>query len=55
MLGWMMIFALFFGSGLLSTLARFPSGASLSIEFATGMSGTLLVACVLTRVARGRA
>ena len=54
MLGWMTIFALMFLMGLVSTLAGDPSGASLSLKLATVMSGTLLLACVITRVARGR-
>lgn len=55
MLGWMGIFALMFLVGLWATLAGDPSGASLSLKLATVLSGTLLFACVITRVVRGRA
>ncbi len=54
MLGWTTMFALMFLLAVLSTLASDPSGASLSLKLATGMSGTLLLACAITRVARGR-
>ena len=54
MLGWMTIFALMFLVALLSTLTGGPSATSLSLKLATVMSGVLLLACVITRVARGR-
>lgn len=54
MLGWITIFALMFVLALLSTLADDPSGTSLSLKLATVMSGTLLLACAITRIARGR-
>jgi hypothetical protein len=59
MLGWIVMFGLiFFGS--FSTLAPnlFSShltDAPLSLKLATIISGILLLACILTRVARGRA
>jgi hypothetical protein len=54
MLGWMTIFSLMFvGAG--SALARNLAEAPVSLEFATVISGVLLLACILTRVASGRA
>jgi hypothetical protein len=54
MLGWMMIFGLtFFGAFL--TLATNVAEAPVSLKLATLISGFLLLACILTRVARGRA
>ena len=54
MLGWMTNFALMFSLALLSTLAWDPSGSLLSLKLATAMSGMLLLASVITRLARGR-
>ncbi len=54
MFGWMTVFALMFLLALWSTLASYPSGSTLSLKLATGTSGTLLLACAVTRVARGR-
>ena len=54
MLGWITVFALMFLLALLSTLAWDPSGASLPLKLATAMSGMLLLACAITRIARGR-
>ncbi len=54
MLGWMMMFGLmFFGAGV--TLVTNVAEAPLSLKLATLISGFLLLACILTRVARGRA
>ncbi len=51
MLGWMIIFALLFMLGLTFTLL----GSSLfAPTLATATSGGLLLACVLSRLARGR-
>lgn len=62
MLGWMMIFGLMFFaafSTLATTLATNFSAKladqPLSLIVATGLSGFLLLACILTRVVRGRA
>ena len=52
--GWMMIFGLTFLIAFL-TLARNAAAAPLSLILATLVSGVLLVACILTRVVRGRA
>jgi hypothetical protein len=54
MLGWTTIFALMFLFALLSTLVFDPSGEWLSLKIATVTSGTLLLACAITHVARGR-
>jgi hypothetical protein len=52
--GWIMIFAIIFlGTSL--TLAANLGEASVSLKLAAVISGFLLVACILTRVARGRA
>ena len=54
MLGWMMMFALmFFGAGV--TLVNNLAEAPVSLKLATLISGILLLACILTRVARGKA
>jgi len=54
MLGWMMIFGLtFFGAVL--TLANDVAKAPVSLKLAALISGILLLACIVTRVARGRA
>jgi hypothetical protein len=54
MLGWMMIFGLIFLGAILA-LATNMAAAPLSLKLATLLSGFLLLACILTRVARGRA
>jgi hypothetical protein len=54
MLGWMMIFGLAF-LGAFLTLATDVAQAPVSLKLATLISGFLLVAFILTRVARGRA
>ena len=54
MLGWITIFALMFLLALLSTLAADPSGTSVSLKLAIVTFGMLLLASVITRVARGR-
>ena len=54
MLGWITIFALMLLLGLLYALAVDPSGASFSLKLGTVIFGTLLLACVITRVARRR-
>jgi hypothetical protein len=54
MLGWMLIFALMFLASALLTLGN-PAAASLSLKLATIISGSLFLACIATRLARGRA
>ena len=59
MLGWMIIFGLTFFAAV-STLVTSLStsdyaGVPLSLEVATVLSGFLLLAFILTRLARGRA
>jgi hypothetical protein len=54
MFGWMMIFGLMFCSAFV-TLAIDVAQAPVSLKLATLISGILLLACILTRVARGRA
>ena len=51
MFGWMIIFALLFMAGLTFTVL---DSSLLAPTFATATSGVLLLACVLTRLARGR-
>jgi hypothetical protein len=50
--GWIIIFAVLFLLGLTSALAGNPLGSSLAPKLVTGMSGTLLLACVVTRIVR---
>jgi len=54
MLGWMLIFGVMFLVSSI-TLALSVAQASLSLEFAAVISGFLLLASILTRLARGRA
>jgi hypothetical protein len=53
MLGWITIFALMFLLGLAALAGFFASSHPDSSAIVTVVSGTLLTACVLTRVARG--
>jgi hypothetical protein len=50
--GWIIIFAMLFLMGLTSALAGNPLDPSLAPKLITGMSGTLLLACVVTRIVR---
>jgi hypothetical protein len=50
--GWIIIFAVLFLLGLTSALAGNPLGLSLAPKLITGMSGTLLLACLVTRIVR---
>jgi hypothetical protein len=54
MFGWISIFALMFLLAACFVLANYSSGTSLSLKVATVTFGTLLIACLITRVARGR-
>ena len=54
MLGWITIFIFMFLAGLTSVLAGDASDASFSLKLATVIFGTLLLACLIIRVARDR-
>ena len=54
MLGWITIFIFMFLAGLTSVLAGDGSDASFSPKLVTLISGTLLLACLVIRLARDR-
>jgi len=58
MLGWMMIFGLMFFAAFSTLAANFSAKLAdqpLSLIVATALSGFLLLACIFTRIVRGRA
>lgn len=50
--GWIIIFAMLFLMGVTSAMAGNPLDTSLAPKLATGMSGALLIVCVVTRIVR---